>query len=90
MTIAGTGTYDAASALKISAFGHSTASPLATTRLTPAYVRPYDATGGWTATSATGVGAGFTALGAAAAWSGMTVGTTFDALAPDSSNAASG
>jgi len=62
MTIGTTGTYDAASALSISAYGHSTASPLATTRLTPAYLRPYDATGGWTSTTASGVGTGMTDL----------------------------
>jgi hypothetical protein len=63
MTISGTSPYDAPSTLSMSAFGHSTASPLATTRIEPAYLRTYDATAGdFSATNANGVGAMFTKL----------------------------
>lgn len=90
MSISTDSPYDAASALSFSTFGHSTASPLATTRVSPAYLRTYDATGGWTATSTSGVGTGFTAMDDGAYNQGMECGTTYDALQPDSGNAASG
>jgi hypothetical protein len=68
MSISGTDPYDAASTLSFSTFGHSTASPLATTRVSPAYLRTYDATGGWTDTNANGPGVPFTDVTEAAAY----------------------
>lgn len=89
--IGGTTPYDAASKLSMSAYGHASASPLATTRVTPLYLRPVKSDGTYDATSASGIGAGFTKLAAAAGWSGMTVPTaSFSTLGPDSANAVSG
>ena len=83
--------YAAASALSFSAFGHASASPLATTRISPTYLRVFKSDGTWDDTSASGVGSAFTSLTNAEEWSGMTVPTaTFSTLAPDSANAASG
>lgn len=90
MAIGAEDPYDAAQDLSFSAFGYSTASPLATTRLTPAYLRQHSSLGAWTDTSAVGVGTVFTKLDDGAYNTGMGVGTTYDDLQPDSANAASG
>jgi hypothetical protein len=68
MTIGDADPYAAAQSLSFSAFGHSTASPLATTRVTPAYLKPHSTAGDWTDTSTVGVGAMFTLLDDPAYW----------------------
>jgi hypothetical protein len=67
MAIGDADPYDAAATLSFSAFGHSTASPLATTRVTPSYLRPLSIAAA-SDTSAVGVGAIFTKLDDAAYW----------------------
>jgi hypothetical protein len=68
MSIGAADPYAAASLLSFSAFGSSTASPLTTTTVAPAYLKMISDAGDYTATSAVGVGAVFTRLDNPATW----------------------